>query len=132
MYEIMKISSKWDNISKEWVTDMRITFEFGYPLLKRIYERTKDINTTTVQTFLEILSRYPDTFVSRVNGERVAKEVSRKAKTILEKGGMLTAGGRKCVSKFDVDLRRRDVNPGTTADLTASSWMLAILDGLRP
>jgi triphosphoribosyl-dephospho-CoA synthase len=132
MYEIMKISSKWDNISREWVTDMQITFEFGYPLLKRIYERTKNINTTTVQTFLEILSRYPDTFVSRINGERVAKEVSRKAKTILEKEGMLTAEGRKRVSKFDADLRRRDVNPGTTADLTASSWMLAILDGLRP
>ncbi|KUO41266.1 MAG: hypothetical protein AVW05_02840, partial [Hadesarchaea archaeon DG-33] len=63
LYEIMNISSKWDTISREWITDMEITFEFGYPLVKKLYERTGNMNTTTVQSFLEILSKYPDTFV---------------------------------------------------------------------
>lgn len=132
LYEIMKISSKWDNISKEWATDMRITFEFGYPLIKKLYARTKNMNTTTVQAFLEILSRYPDTFVQRTHGRKVAEQVSERARAIIGKGGMLTAEGRKLVARFDEELRGRDINPGTTADLTASSLMLAILDGLRP
>jgi triphosphoribosyl-dephospho-CoA synthase len=132
LYEIMKVSSKWDNVSKEWVTDMGVTFRFGHPFLKRTYERTKNVNTTTVQTFLGILSKYPDTFVARAHGGEVAEEVSKKAKFVIKRGGMLTAEGRRLVARFDRELRKRDINPGTTADLTASSWMLAILDGLRP
>ena len=132
LYEIMKTSSEWDGISKEWVTDMRITFESGYPLIKRLYEKTKNVNTATVQTFLEILSKYPDTFVQRIHGKKIAKKISEKAKTIVERGGMLTSTGGAFVAKFDEELRKKDINPGTTADLVASSLMLAILDGLRP
>ena len=132
LYEIMKISSEWDGISKEWVTDMRITFEFGYPLIKRLYEKTKNMNTATVQTFLEILSKYPDTFVQRIHGKKIAEKISEKAKTTVERGGMLTSTGGAIVVKFDEELRKKDINPGTTADLVASSLMLAILDGLRP
>lgn len=132
LYEIMRISSEWDNISKEWTTGMQITFEFGHPLVKRLFEKTNNMNTTTVQTFLGLLSKYPDTFVQRLHGKKIAEEVSREAKAILRKGGMLTAEGRRLVIKFDKKLRRRRINPGTTADLTASSLMLSILDGLRP
>ncbi len=132
LYEIMNISSEWDNISREWVTDMQITFEFGYPLVKKLYERTKNMNTTTVQSFLELLSKYPDTFVQRIHGKKIAEEVSKRARTIIKKGGMLTSAGRALITKFDEELRKKRINPGTTADLTASSLMLAILDGLRP
>lgn len=132
LYEIMKISSEWDNISKEWVTNMQITFEFGYPLLKGLYEKTKNMNTTTVQTYLELLSRYPDTFVQRIHGKKIAEDVSKEAKAILGKGGMLTAEGRELIARFDGELRKKQINPGTAADLTASSLMLSILGGLRP
>jgi len=132
LYEIMNISSKWDTISREWITDMEITFEFGYPLVKKLYERTGNMNTTTVQSFLEILSKYPDTFVQRIHGKEIAEKVSEKASAIIKKGGMLTSTGGALIRKFDEELRKKSINPGTTADLTASSLMLAILDGLRP
>ena len=132
LHEIMKISSGWDNISKEWVTDMQITFEFGYPLVKKLYRVTKNMNATTVQIFLEILSKYPDTFVQRIHGKKVAEKVSEQAAAIVKKGGMLTSRGRVLVAEFDKELRDKNINPGTTADLTASSLMLAILDGVRP
>ncbi len=132
LYDVMKTSSTWDNISKEWVTGMPITFEFGYPFVKRIYKTTRNINSTTVHTFMEILAKYPDTMVQRVHGESVANKVSERARVIVGKGGMLTATGRALIRELDGQLRRSDINPGTTADLTASSLMLAIIDGLRP
>lgn len=132
LYDVMKLSSGWDNISRELVTDLQITFEFGHPLVKDLYSRTKNMNATTVQTFLHILSKYPDTFIQRIHGRKVAEEVSKKASTIVEKGGILTAEGRDLLQRFDEELRRRGINPGTTADLTASSLMLSILEGLRP
>jgi len=132
LYGIMDISSRWDNISKEWVTDMQITFEFGYPLVKKLYGKTKNMNTTTVQSFLEILSKYPDTYVQRIHGKKIAEKVSEKAKAIIKEGGMLTKTGGVLIAKFDEELREKHINPGTTADLISSSLMLAILDGLRP
>ncbi len=132
LYDIMKASSSWDNISKEGVTGMQITFGFGYPRIKRTYKMTRNMNSTTVQTFIEILANYPDTMVQRVHGRNVADRVSQKARLIVYKGGMLTDTGRTLTKQFDRQLRRSDINPGTTADLTASSLMLAIIDGLRP
>lgn len=132
LYEIMDISSGWDNISREWVTDMQITFEFGYPLVKKLYGKTKNMNTTTVQSFLEILSKYPDTYVQRIHGKKIAEKVSKKAKAIIKEGGMSTKTGRVLITEFDEELREKNINPGTTADLISSSLMLAILDGLRP
>ncbi len=132
LYDIMKIASKRDNIAKEWVTNMEITFKFGYPLIEKIHMDTSSINTATVQTFLEILAKYPDTFIQRVHGKDVAKEVSKSAKEILDEGGITTSKGRALNLKLDADLRNRKINPGTTADLTASSLMLATLNGLRP
>lgn len=132
LFKIMEMSSEWDNISREWVTGMQITFEVGYPLAKKLYSMTKNVNTTTVQLFLELLSKYQDTQVQRTRGKMISDEVSKKAAAIVKKGGMLTDRGRKLVSRFDEELRKKGVNPGTTADLTASSLMLLILGGLRP
>jgi triphosphoribosyl-dephospho-CoA synthase len=132
-YEVMRICSGWDDVAREWVTDYSITFEFGYPTLTRIYRETGSINTTTVQTFLELLAFRPDTFVARIRGKGKAEEASRRAREALEKGGMLTEEGRREVRRMDEEFRREDINPGTTADLTASSWMLALLlEGIRP
>lgn len=132
LYEIMNMSSGWDNISREWVTDMQITFEFGYPLVKKLYGKTKNMNTTTVQSFLEILSKYPDTYVQRIHGKKIAEKVSKKAEAIIKEGGISTKTGRVLITELDEELREKTINPGTTADLISSSLMLAILDGLRP
>lgn len=132
-YEVMRICSGWDDVAREWVTDYSITFEFGYPTLVRIYRQTNHINTTTVQTFLELLAFRPDTFVARIKGRKKAEEASQKARRVLEEGGMLTERGRRMVKELDEEFKGEDINPGTTADLTASSWMLALLlEGIRP
>ena len=47
---------------------------------------------------------------------------------IVAEGGILTDKGRDMLNKFDQDLVEKNLNPGTTADLTASSVMVALLD----
>jgi triphosphoribosyl-dephospho-CoA synthase len=147
LFDLMSISAQWDTISQEWVTGMRLAFEIGYPMINRIYHETGNINTTTVTTFLTLLSQVPDTFIARKVGVNViqeipkavefglvkAKEVSQKAATILQLGGLETVEGKKALVRFDQELRvDRRLNPGTTADLTAASLFIAILCGLRP
>ena len=82
-----------------------------------------------MQTFLTILSQVPDTLISRKFKDEKAKEVSASAKSILEEGGILTQKGISLLEKFDQQLMSNGLNPGTTADFTASSIMVAYLEG---
>jgi len=128
MFDVLEISAPWDKLSYELTHKMPVTFNIGYPTFKEVKSEYQ-LNQATVQTFLTILSRVPDTLISRKFGDKKAQEVSEQAKHILDQGGILTSEGRAVVEKFDQELIDRGLNPGTTADFTASSIMVSYLDG---
>jgi len=148
LYDMMKASSNWDNIAREWVTRMEISFCCGLPTWLRIKRETGNVNVATVHTFLTILSKYPDTFIARKVGSRTeedigkavraglgeARKISSMASKVLSMGGALRSEGVKALMDFDRQLRAKgnELNPGTTADLTSSSIMIAMLSGERP
>ena len=118
--------SKWDSVARELVTEMEVTFTIGLPALERGFERTGSFRSSVLRCFMEILARVPDTLIERKNNHETAIEVSNEARAILEKG-LKT----RDISAFDAKLccEGNRYNPGTTADLTASSIMLAGLEG---
>ncbi|WP_309493406.1 triphosphoribosyl-dephospho-CoA synthase [Candidatus Hecatella orcuttiae] len=134
LYQVMKACAAWDRIGSEWATGMTITFKVGYPQLAEVFRREGDVNKAVVQCYLKILADYPDSLVARRRGLQTARRISEKAKAVLEKGGMLTEAGKQAVLKLHAQLRSPDnsLNPGTTADLTASSLMVFLLCGFRP
>jgi len=127
MFQVLDISSEWDMLSFELTNQMPVTFEVGFPLFKNV-KMNYGINKATIQTFLTILSEFPDTLISRKYGVNVAMEVLNDAKNILNTGGILNEEGYKLLKKFDQTLISKKLNPGTTADLTASSIMVALLE----
>jgi triphosphoribosyl-dephospho-CoA synthase len=126
MFQVLEMSAGWDRLSYELTQSMPVTFETGLPVFREL-KAIESINQATVQTFLTILSRIPDTLIERKFGEAKAQEVSRSAKGILDEGGILTQEGRYKLDQFDEELVKKGLNPGTTADLTASSIMAAYL-----
>ena len=133
LYDVFKIASAYDDICAEWVNNYPVTFNLSYPyLIEQL--KTKPLNTAVVHTFLKILSKHPDTFVSRKVGKEKAKEISHEAKEVLEQGGLENDLGRKSLKQFDKKLRltKNKCNPGTTADLTAAALALCTLSGFRP
>lgn len=148
LYDVMKKSSSWDNVARELTTYYSASFEVGYPTFLRVYEDTRDVNIATVHTFLTLLSRCPDTFIARKLGTQVTSEISEavrigletsrkiseEARTALDLGGLMTLKGKDAITKLDSKLRspRNELNPGTTADITAASLFVAILTGFRP
>jgi triphosphoribosyl-dephospho-CoA synthase len=127
MFKVLEISAEWDLLARELTTKMPVTFETGF----HVFKKTKSdhgINQATVQTFLTVLSQFPDTLISRKHGLQKAQEVSTEANNILDKGGILSEEGHLALRNFDQMLIKNKLNPGTTADLTASSIMVALLD----
>jgi triphosphoribosyl-dephospho-CoA synthase len=147
LYEAMKTASGWDTIASEWANGMKVSFGVGYPTLVDVYARTGDINTATVHTYMTILSTVPDTFIARKVGLKEVTDISKAvevgrektlwiseiAGNILKVGGLTTPEGREAMEKLDDRLHQAKglLNPGTSADLTASSLMIALLCGLK-
>jgi triphosphoribosyl-dephospho-CoA synthase len=134
LLEVFRIASAWDAICLEWTTNYSTTFDLGYPYFRRELSKTNDINGAIVDTYLRILSEKPDTLIARKAGTRKAKWASVRAKKALDLGGAKTIAGRKQIVQFDNDLGINGslLNPGATADLTASVVALATLSGYRP
>ncbi len=134
LLDVFKISSGYDSVASEWVSNYAITYDLGYPYFAKQLEDGRDINMATVQTYLKVLSEVPDTFIARKMGLSKAKEVSVKARKVLEKGGLLTPEGRSCIQKFDREIRdpAHKLSPGTTADIVTAVLAVSILNGYRP
>ncbi|MGL6298304.1 MAG: triphosphoribosyl-dephospho-CoA synthase [Methanobacteriaceae archaeon] len=123
MYDVLDISSSWDDLARELTTGMPITFDIGYPIFNRL-KKTNTINSATLTTFLTILAKIPDTLISRKYNLKKAQDVSTKAQNLLGSFN-ITAND---IREFDDYLYFNKLNPGTTADLTASSIMVSYLN----
>jgi triphosphoribosyl-dephospho-CoA synthase len=134
LLDVFRIAAGWDSICLEWITDYSTTFDLGYPYFKKELSKTRDINQATVDTYLRILSEKPDTLIARKAGTRKARWASNRAKKALALGGAKTIAGRKQIERLDDELRTNGniLNPGATADLTASVVALATLSGYKP
>ena len=134
LYKVFKIAEKYDTICSEWVNNYPVTFDIAFPSLARRLQNEGDPSKAVVQTFLEVLAEVPDTFIARKTGIEKSREISLKAREILELGGIETSAGKKSLSKFDQELRKSSnlLNPGTTADILAAALALCVLNGYRP
>lgn len=132
--DVFKRCAERDSICREWVTGFEATFDLGYPYLVKSLDSTGDINSAVVDTFLSILSKQPDSLIRRKRGLEWALKVSERAKLTLDEGGSGSAKGKEMLMQLDDELQDAggDLNPGTTADLTAASLFVALLEGWRP
>ncbi len=133
LFEVFKIAQNYDDVCYEWINNYTITFDLAYPYLMDQL-KNKPLNAAVVNLFLKILSERPDSFIARKMGKAKAVEVSKDARSVLELGGLETQKGRDCIREFDKKLRLsgNKCNPGTTADLIATTLAICTLSGYRP
>lgn len=129
--KLFEFSKKYDRLAEEWVSSYGIVFSH---LDFFESEKKYGTNTAIVDTFLKILSEYPDTLIARKAGHEKALEISDKARGILKLGGMRTEKGRDNIFEMDRWLaeEENELNPGTTADLIASILFIELLSGFKP
>ena len=128
--EAMALAATRDSVAREYATDFQLTFEVGAPALRGARRAGLGWTDATVEAFLEILSRHPDTHVARKLGSEEAGRVSARAAEVRRAGGVRSAAGREALATFDRELRdaRNSRNPGTTADLTCAALFVVILE----
>ncbi len=134
LYDVFKIAEPYDTICSEYVNNYHVTFDIAYPSLSKQIDQTSDPSSATIQAFLEVLAKVPDTFIARKTSIQKAREISLRAKEVIDLGGVETPAGRKALDKLDKELRRHSnlLNPGTTADIIAAALAIKVLAGYRP
>lgn len=127
----MQLAADRDSIASEYTTGFRMTLDVGVPFLAAWPDFLTTWETAIIHLQLTLMSRFPDTLISRKCGREVAEDAATRAAAVLAAGGLLTEPGRQQLSQFDAWLRadghRR--NPGTTADLIVASLFAAARDG---
>jgi triphosphoribosyl-dephospho-CoA synthase len=131
LLETMRLAAGRDGIAREYATAFEVTFGTGVPALDRARRDGLSWSDAVLETFLTLLAAAPDTHVVRRGGSALAEEVSRRARAVLDGGGVRSAAGRRAIDAMDVALRdeRHTANPGTTADLTAAAIFVVLLAG---
>lgn len=119
--EVMTWAEDRDGVAAEWTNGFERSFEAATWLEE--LDATEPLTRRTSEVYLRLLAAEPDTFVVTRNGSKIAEEVSRRAGDVLD--------GQADPEAFADELVDRDVNPGTTADLTAAALFIALERGLE-
>jgi triphosphoribosyl-dephospho-CoA synthase len=117
--DVMELSADRDGVAAEWTSGFERSFEAAEWLL----EDDGPVCERTSRTFLRLLAAEPDTFVATRNGRAAAEEATRRARAVLD--------GEEAPEELAAEFVERDINPGTTADLTAAALFVALERGLE-
>ena len=118
------------------VTGIRGEIENGLPSVKNIglpnlYEalhKGLNLNDALIHTLIAIMAETTDTTILNRHNLSVLKSVQLDAIHVLERGGMYTESGRKCITKLDRLYIDRNISPGGTADLLAVTYFLYTIE----
>jgi len=122
--EAMAVAAGRDSIASEYASGYSIVFESGLPLLTGALDDGASTLDAIVSLHVGLLAEHPDTLIARKAGAEAALAVSQAARAVRD--------GSRTLAQFDADLRRdgHRLNPGTTADLVATTLLAAQLTGV--
>ena len=129
--QAMALAADRDRIAEQYVSDFKLVFDARRKVCE-LFRHSNDWESAIIHLHLWIMSRWPDTLITRKCGVDLAEEASSRARILFDH---LQADGKfdpDQLNEFDAWLRadghRR--NPGTTADLIAATLFAALRDGL--
>jgi triphosphoribosyl-dephospho-CoA synthase len=125
--DLLRPSAGYDLLASELLSGYAIVREQSVEYLRWLGE-LEDPGKASAAVFGTLLGLYPDSLIARKAGQETAEKVRARAEGIMG-SRVFTPEWTSGMRALDRDLRRRDLNPGTLADLTAGSIFLAILRG---
>ncbi len=128
--EVMTLASSRDAVAKQYASGFETVLEFGVSSLIASGRFEEDWEQTIVHLHLSLLARDGDTDIARKCNSIDAREVVRRARSVLRAGWPMAMEGRMRIREFDRWLRAKGSqrNPGTTADLVTAGVFAVLRD----
>lgn len=129
LLQAMQSAEERDHIAWQYSHGFENVFGLGCDAYHQAMARWNNPAWATIVLYLTFLSRFPDSHVRRKYGLDMAQVVSSQAATHLE--ALLTHENPKLYQRtlldFDMELKGRGLNPGTSADLTVATLLAQAL-----
>jgi triphosphoribosyl-dephospho-CoA synthase len=131
--EAMAEAAERDRIARQYVTDYEDIFSLGLPALAVARRRQREAHWSTLAVYLTFLATIPDTHILRKFDAAIAEAIRRDAADWRDafaaaRDPQEIADG---LLSWDASLKRRGINPGTSADLTVATLFASSLTAIR-
>lgn len=127
--EIMSKAQYRDMIARQYSNNFEDIFKFGMNTLKQANEQFNEEASSTTYVYLNFMLHFEDSHIVRKFGNSKAKEIQLIANHLLEL--YKKAGGideiRSELMEVDRIWKQKNINPGTSADLTVATILASKL-----
>lgn len=131
LLEAMRAAQDRDRIGYQYAHSFIDVFEIGTPTLARARAAGVDPASATLLTYLAFLQAFPDSHIARKHGPSVAEWVRQET---LRRFDPLAGTRREALFAKAIDwdraLKKKALNPGTSADLTVAALFADALAGI--
>lgn len=125
----MAVAASRDRIAHQYVTGFADVFSTALPLFRTAVTVLRDRAAATTLLHLGLMAAIPDTHVARKHGTAAAEALRAEAADVLRVIGRDPRPHEVGLLAFDTDLKRRGLNPGTTADFVVATLFAERLGG---
>lgn len=129
LLEAMREAAGRDRIARQYVTRFDDVFGIGAATFDAAVSRGESGMWPTVFAYMAFLAGFPDSHIARKHGDGIASQVQKEAVAV--QAALDTADGEtsrsRLLAEFDRRLKARDINPGTSADLTVACLFVHLL-----
>lgn len=126
----MQEATQRDHIALQYGNGFADIFDMGMTRYREALRKWGRPAWATTAVYMGFLAAFADTHIARKYGEPVALRVQKRAKELDHKLLQLD-NPKHCLRdllKFDAELKAEGLNPGTSADLTVATLLVAALE----
>lgn len=126
LIDAMAMAAERDMIARQYTTGFADIFTGGLSAWKEATDLGEREMWPTVFVYLHFLSSFPDSHVARKYGIDLSETIRKEAEIICRIVTDETDFSRReeTLLEFDKRLKERDINPGTSADLTVATLFI--------
>lgn len=124
LIEAMQAASSYDRIAWQYAHDYADVFDVLVPLVASTVAARITEEAAVAYVFLDILARWPDSHIARKFDLALAENIRQETVSLRNRLNNANAYSSHAddLVEFDISLKRRGINPGTSADLTVAAF----------
>jgi triphosphoribosyl-dephospho-CoA synthase len=132
--EAMAAAAHRDRIARQYVSGFADIFEIGEANLVHALARSAHPRWATLAVYMGFLAAFPDSHIVRKHGPEPARAVQQQALGFHQRLQSHTSPEDLLpeLLTWDTELKRKDINPGTGADLTVATLFAHRLSTILP
>lgn len=120
--DAMRLASYRDRIALAYVTDYADIFEFTLPMFRQAKKIAESSDLAVTTLHMGLLARYLDSHLVRKFGVAAAEDVRQQALNLLPSvSPVADKTNFPELLAFDAELKKKGLNPGTTADFVVAT-----------